>query len=180
MEWLWLVWVGRRWELSAFICSPGSAENPPDHSANPLWMHTAQESLIYLSFPFVINFCKFVNKMNAKERKMLTFDFQCMLMRAVGVAASFEFVQVVMWKSRQTRSNELFIKQNCKRNKDTENLINIGSFELNCTISSIFHLLFVVAGGRTNETVCHADKVRNANKGVYKVGQIKWEREREK
>lgn len=25
-----------------------------------------------------------------------------------------------------------------------ENLINIGSFELNCTISSIFHLLFVV------------------------------------
>lgn len=35
----------------------------------PLCMNTAEESLIYLSFPFVINFCKFVNKMNAKERK---------------------------------------------------------------------------------------------------------------
>lgn len=58
-----------------------------------------------------------------------------------------------------------------------ENLINIGSFELNCTISSIFHLLFVV---RADETVCHADKVRNANKGVYKVIQIKQERQREK
>lgn len=122
-----LNWNGYDWSelvgdesLSAFI--PVSPKNPSNHSVNPAAaaMHSQQESLIYLSFPFVINFCKFVTEMNAKERKLLTFDFQCMLMWARGGGSSFEFEQVVMRKSRRVRLNELFIKRNCKRNKDRE------------------------------------------------------------